>query len=132
MRQHGVNRQGGKRIVGISQLFDQPHAINDHLRPDAQHYPGERIVVKEIDTGQEARLGGLRGEISPPPFTTHCPPDIMLLIFGKHPQYSIAQHPGYTQHQHSHQLLPPIGVIRCSKISTKRRACRCISKCSRK
>ncbi|MOA43674.1 hypothetical protein D3C78_1658460 [compost metagenome] len=54
MRQHGVNRQSRKRILGIGQLFDQPDAVDDYIRTDALQRTDQCILIKYIDSDQQA------------------------------------------------------------------------------
>ncbi|MNE68465.1 hypothetical protein D3C80_1641310 [compost metagenome] len=105
MRQHGVNRQGRKRIFCVGQLLDQTDAVDDDIGTGTLQHTDQSILVEYIDPSQQA-CSALLGEILQRPSTAHCAPDFIRRIVAKRSIYGTAQHAGYAQHQYAHQYRP--------------------------
>ncbi|MCY1353634.1 hypothetical protein D9M69_399820 [compost metagenome] len=93
MGQHGIDRECGKRIFGIGQLFDEPDAVDDDIRLDPCQHRNQRVLVKHVDIADQRTVHVLR-KVSCATRIAQSAPHLVVRVSMELPEHCATQHSG--------------------------------------
>ena len=101
MGQHGVERNGLERVVGIGYLLDQPDAVDNDVGLDTGKDPHNRVGVLDIDSGEEVWLEPV-GKVSPSRLAAGRTNHRVGTAVTEHAEHGVAEHAGGTENKNLH------------------------------